>query len=467
MSGPTKTTTKKLPFVDPATFTPHFSWKKQSKTESAAGVSEAVVCESARLVDVADKIGTPTYVYSRAAIDEAQAELHRGIGSVPHTLCFAVKSNGNLAILKHVAKAGNGFDIVSGGELEMLRTIGVRGDRIVFSGVGKTREEIREALQYRTTAKRKSRSGNDRPGILLFNIESEAELEVLLEEASRSVGRGNAMPWVSIRVNPDVRAGGHPHISTGRYQHKFGLTWQEARRLYLAHADSHWICWQGISVHIGSQIVSLDPFRQALQRLATYFCDLRSHGILLRYLDFGGGLGVRYLNEKPPAHEAYARMVAQILEPLHTHLLLEPGRTIIGPAGVLLTRVLYVKESRGKTFVVVDAGMNDLIRPVLYDAVHPITRVTHGGGRTASQRKRVDIVGPVCETGDCFLHDWPLDPVAPGDVLAIWVAGAYGMSQSSNYNGRCRAAEVLVDGARYRVIRKRETVDDLVRGQIF
>jgi diaminopimelate decarboxylase len=467
MSGHGQSSTKKVAFVDPAAFTPHFSWKKQKSTESARGAAEAVVCEGVRLVDVAEKIGTPAYVYSRAAIDDAQAELHRGLGSLPHTLCFAVKSNGNLAILKHVAKGGNGFDIVSGGELEMLRTIGVRGDRIVFSGVGKTREEIRDALQYRVKSSRKSNRDRDRRGILLFNIESEAELEVLLEEASRSVDRGGAPPAVSIRVNPDVQAGGHPHISTGRYEHKFGLNWEEARRLYLAHADTHWICWQGISVHIGSQIVSLDPFRQALQRLASYFCELRSHGILLKYLDFGGGLGVRYTQEKPPAREAYARMVAQILEPLHTHLLLEPGRTIIGPAGVLLTRVLYVKESRGKTFVVVDAGMNDLMRPVLYGAVHPITRVTRSGDRAATQRKRVDVVGPVCETGDCFLRDWPLGPVAPGDVLAIWVAGAYAMSQSSNYNGRCRAAEVLVDDGRYRVIRKREMLEDLMRGQIF
>lgn len=465
MSGHAETSAKKLTFVDPATFTPHFSWKRQNKAEPARN-AEVVLCEGVRLVDIADKIGTPTYVYSREAIDDAQEQLHRGLGSLPHTLCFAVKSNGNLAILKHVAKSGNGFDIVSGGELEMLRSIGVRADRIVFSGVGKKREEIREALQYRPSANRKSsKRDRDRLGILLFNIESEAELEVLLEEASRSIARGGTLPGVSIRVNPDVQAGGHPHISTGRHEHKFGLTWAEARRLYLAHADSHWICWQGISVHIGSQIVTLDPFRQALQRLASYYCDLRSHGILLKYLDFGGGLGVRYAQEKPPAREAYARMVAKILEPLHTHLLLEPGRTIIGPAGVLLTRVVYVKESRGKTFVVVDAGMNDLMRPVLYGAVHPITRVTRGKERRG--RQRVDVVGPVCETGDCFLHEWPLGPVAPGDVLAIWVAGAYGMSQSSNYNGRCRSAEVLVDGGGYRVIRKRESFDDLVRGQIF
>src|SRR5580693_3180774 len=280
MSGPAEISAQKLAFVDPATFTPHFCWKKSGNRQAA----ESVFCEGVRLADVAEKIGTPAYVYSRAAIDDAQQELHRGLGSLSHTLCFAVKANGNLSILKHVAKSGNGFDIVSGGELEMLRSIGVRGDRIVFSGIGKSREEIREALQYRATGNRKSKRGGDRPGILLFNIESEAELEVLLEEASRSVDRGNAMPWVSIRVNPDVQAGGHPHISTGRHQHKFGMTWEEARRLYLAHADSHWICWQGISVHIGSQIVSLDPFREALQRLASYFCDLRSHGILLRYL---------------------------------------------------------------------------------------------------------------------------------------------------------------------------------------
>lgn len=465
MSGHREGSAKKLAFVDPAAFTPHFSWKKRRKAEDSRGAADSVTCEGVRLVDVAAKVGTPTYVYSRAAIDDAQGELHRGLGSLPHTLCFAVKSNGNLAILKHLAKAGNGFDIVSGGELEMLRSIGVRGDHIVFSGVGKTREEIREALEYRVATKRKSVRDRDRRGILLFNIESEAELEVMLEESSRSIARGGSLPGVSIRVNPDVQAGGHPHISTGRYEHKFGLTWVEARRLYLAHADSHWICWQGISVHIGSQIVTLDPFREALQRLASYFCDLRSHGILLKYLDFGGGLGVRYTNEKPPAREAYARMIAQILEPLHTHLLLEPGRTIIGPAGVLLTRVLYVKESRGKTFVVVDAGMNDLMRPVLYGAIHPITRVTRG--RERGERRRVDVVGPVCETGDCFLRDWPLGPVAPGDVLAIWVAGAYGMSQSSNYNGRCRSAEVLVDGGRYRVIRKRESFGDLVRGQAF
>jgi diaminopimelate decarboxylase len=296
-------------------------------------------------------------------------------------------------------------------------------------------------------------------------VESKPELEVLLEESSRNLKRGGVPPAVSIRVNPDVQAGGHPHISTGRFEHKFGLNWDEARRLYLAHRESKWIRWQGISVHIGSQIVTMDPFRRALRRLAGYVSELRKSRISLKYLDFGGGLGVRYTKEKPPSREAYARMVARMLRPLGLHLLLEPGRTIIGPAGVLLTRVIYLKESRGKTFIVVDAAMNDLMRPALYGAVHPITKVIRDK-KSASPRQRVDIVGPVCETGDCFLRDWPLDRVQTGDLLAIWVTGAYGMSQTSNYNARRRPPEVFVEGNRFRLIRRRESPSDLLRGQL-
>ena len=447
---------KKVSFVDPATFTPHFSWKK-ARGNSAGG--ESVCCESLPLQKVAEEARTPTYVYSQAAIGEAYHELDAGLGGLPHTLCFAVKSNGNLAILKYLAGLGSGFDIVSGGELQQLGRIGVAGKRIVFSGVGKTREEMREALRYR------SQAGRDARGILLFNIESEAELAALLEESSRERRRGGAATAVSIRVNPDVQAGGHPHISTGRYEHKFGLEWEQARRLYLAHRESRYIAWRGVSVHIGSQIVALGPFQRALRRLHEYVSELRSAGIALEYLDFGGGLGVRYTNEKIPARRAYARMVAAAIRPLRLHLLLEPGRTIIGPAGVLLTRVLYVKENGGKRFVVVDAAMNDLMRPALYGATHPITRVTRGSD--GSGKRRVDVVGPVCETGDCFLHNWPLGEVRAGDTLAIWTAGAYGMSQSSNYNARGRAAEVLVTGKRFRVIRRRETQQDLLRTQRF
>jgi diaminopimelate decarboxylase len=469
MSNSAEVPSPKPPFIDPATFTPHFGWAvvtgKQAAGDAPAA-SEFVACEGVRLVDVAGEMGTPTYVYSRAAIDDAQGELHRGLGSLRHTLCFAVKSNGNLAILQHLAKGGNGFDIVSGGELEALRSIGVRGDRIVFSGVGKTREEIREALRYPSVPRHgRARGSGTGSGILLFNIESEAELDVLLEESSRNARPGNQVPSVSIRVNPDVQAGGHPHIATGRHEHKFGLNWEEARRLYLAHRQSKWIRWQGISVHIGSQVVTMDPFRRALRRLAGYVEELRKTGISLRYLDFGGGLGVRYTTEKPPTRAAYARFVARMLRPLGLHLLLEPGRTIIGPAGVVLTRVIYLKESRGKRFVIVDAAMNDLMRPALYGAVHPITKVTRGKD-DRTQRQRVDIVGPVCETGDCFLRDWPLGRVETGDVLAIWVAGAYGMSQASNYNARGRPAEVLVEANSFRLIRRRESARDLLRGQV-
>jgi len=447
---------KKHSYVDPATFTPHFSWKKSSGNSTAG---ESVCCERVSLRDIAEEAGTPSYVYSQAAIGDAYNELVSGLGALPHTLCFAVKSNGNLAILKYLAGLGSGFDIVSGGELQHLQRIGVPGKRIVFSGVGKTREEMREALRYRATGRGGSR------GILLFNIESEAELAALLEESARERRRGAAVPAVSIRVNPDVQAGGHPHISTGRYEHKFGLDWEQARRLYLAHRDSREIQWRGISVHIGSQIVALGPFQRALRRLAGYVSELRGAGIPLEYLDFGGGLGVRYTNEKIPARKEYARMVARAIRPLRLHLLLEPGRTIIGPAGVLLTRVLYLKENRGKRFVVVDSAMNDLMRPALYGAIHPITRVAREAENHFGQQ-RADIVGPVCETGDCFLHDWPLGKVKAGDVLAIWTAGAYGMSQTSNYNARCRPAEVLVRRNRCRVIRRREEQSDLLRTQV-
>jgi diaminopimelate decarboxylase len=456
MSGPSAFPSKTLSFVDPVAFTPHFSWKSTGKRPPH---EQALVCEGVRLVDIANKLRTPAYVYSRAAIDDAHRELHRGLGTLPHTLCFAVKANGNLAILRHVAKMGNAFDVVSGGELLLLQRIGVRGARIVFSGVGKTREEIREALRYPAP----HRGG--RRGILLFNIESEAELETLLEESARETKRGGAAPSVSIRVNPDVQAGGHPHIATGRHEHKFGLDWEQAHRLYRAHRYSKWIRWQGISVHIGSQILSLQPFRRSLRRLARYVEELRKDGISLKYLDFGGGLGVRYTNETPPPRSAYAQMVARMVRPLGLHLLLEPGRTIIGPAGVLLTRVLYTKDNRGKKFVVVDAAMNDLMRPALYGAIHPITPVTRQKENRPS-RRRVDIVGPVCETGDCFLRDWPLGEVASGDVLAIWATGAYGMCQASNYNARCRPAEALVEGNRYRLIRRRETPQDLLRAHL-
>jgi diaminopimelate decarboxylase len=453
-----------LKFIDPAEFTPQFAWKKSAREKGV----EQVFCEGVDLIEAADSFGTPAYVYSRAAFSDAYKEFDRGLNKIPHTICFAVKSNGNLSILQHLAKMGSGFDIVSGGELEHLAHLGIRGDRIVFSGVGKTRQEIRAALEYSPGASSASskRSNQIGDGILLFNVESEAELEVLLEESERNSRRGGKIPSVAIRVNPDVAAGGHPHIATGSHTHKFGLDWPEARRLYLAHKDSQYLHWKGISAHIGSQIVSLNPFRRAFRRIAGYVAELLRAGIQLEYLDLGGGLGVRYTNEKNSSRVAYARMVAGLVQPLGLHLLLEPGRSIIAASGVLLTRVIYTKRNRGKTFVVADAAMNDLLRPALYGAVHPITRITREAGGKKIPAERVDIVGPVCETGDCLLHDWPLGEVKPGDVLAIWVAGAYGMAQASNYNARTRPAEVLIDGSRAKLIRRRETQNDLLRADV-
>ena len=453
MSQGTSGSPRKLRFVDPVTFTPYFSWKKASPGHP----HEEVFCEGVSLSEVADKFATPTYLYSSSAIEEAYGEFQKGLSGVPHTICFAVKSNGNLSILEQLAKLGSGFDIVSGGELRLLRHIGVPGERIVFSGVGKSRQEIREALNYRA-GKQESR-----PGILLFNVESEAELEILREEAARVADQGGTPPAAAIRVNPDVLAGGHPHIATGRHEHKFGLDWKAARRLYLTQADSKWIRWAGLSAHIGSQITTLEPFGLAVRRLVGYFKELKSQGIALRYLDVGGGLGVRYADQKPPKRTEYAKLIQELVRGIDVEVLLEPGRSIIAQAGVLLTRVVYTKTNRGKRFVIVDGAMNDLMRPSLYGAIHPITKLTRDTNEQNATRKRADVVGPVCETGDCFLHDWPLGEVQAGDLLAIWGAGAYGMVLASNYNARPRPAEVLVEGDAFRLVRRRETQEDLQR----
>lgn len=445
---------RKLKYVDPVAFTPHFAWKQFSSPQG-----EQVFCEGVPLASVAEKFATPTYLYSGAAIVDAYRELDDGLRGVGHTICFAVKSNGNLSILKRLAELGSGFDIVSGGELRLLRHIGIPGNRIVFSGVGKSREEIREALDYRVGTQ-------SRPGILLFNVESEAELEILNEEAARIVEKGAKPPATAVRVNPDVQAGGHPHIATGRHEHKFGLDWKEAKRLYLAHRNSKWIRWEGLSAHIGSQITTLDPFRRAVKRLVGYVEELKAHGIRLRYLDVGGGLGVRYSNQKPPKRAEYGKLIKELVRGAGVEVLLEPGRSIIAQSAVLLTRVAYTKTNRGKHFVIVDSAMNDLMRPSLYGAIHPITKVTRDVKEGSSKRQRADIVGPVCETGDCFLRGWPLGEVKGGDLLAIWGAGAYGMALASNYNARCRPAEVLVEGDTFRLIRRRETQEDLQRADM-
>ena len=438
--------------VDPTQFTPFYAWKSPHSNGT-----QALYCEGVPLEKIAESAGSPTYVYSRASIEASYHALDNALRSIPHNLCYAMKANSNLSVLRLLAKLGASFDIVSGGELDLLRRVGVPGNRIVFSGVGKTRDEIRDALNYpgKTRGQR---------GILLFNVESEPELEAILEESARHVTAGGARPSLAIRVNPNVVAGGHPHISTGQNHHKFGIDWEPARRLYLAHKNSRWIAWRGISAHIGSQILSVAPYRRAIARLASYVRDLAQNGVWLDFLDAGGGLGIRYTSEAPFVPDEYARTLIKLVRPLGCRLLIEPGRALVGPAGVLLTRVLYVKENAGKTFVIVDAAMNDLIRPVLYDATHAITPATRGPSLRGAP-KPVDVVGPVCETGDFLARNWPLPPVRPGDLLVIWTTGAYGFAQSSNYNARRRPAEVLVEGNRFRIARKRQSYDDLIRGQ--
>jgi diaminopimelate decarboxylase len=435
--------------TDPTAYTPDYSYKPTGNG------TRALYGEGVPLARIADEVGTPAYVYSRASIEGAYRDLDRAFGSLPHTLCYAMKANSNLSVLRVLARLGSSFDIVSGGELDRLGRIAVPGNRIVFSGVGKTREEIREALRYPGKV---SRHG----GILMFNIESGAELEVLLSESSRHVALGGARPGVAIRVNPDVLAGGHPHIATGAHEHKFGVAWSVARDLYLIHKTSPWIAWRGITAHLGSQIFSVKPYRQALARLASYVRDLAHNGIRLEYVDIGGGLGIRYTNEAALPIAAYANTLAEMVRPLGCCLIIEPGRALVGPAGVLLTRVLYVKPSGKKTFVVVDAAMNDLIRPVLYGASHPITPAIR---MAQAKPARVDVVGPVCESGDFLAKDWPLPPVQSGDLLVVWAAGAYSFAQSSNYNARRRPAEVLIEGRRFHIARRREKYDDLVRGE--
>jgi diaminopimelate decarboxylase len=427
----TRKTKPPLRPIDPTEYTPHFAYR-QGKLE----------CERVPLARIADQVGTPSYVYSSASIAAAYRRFHRAFRAIPHSICYAVKANSNLSLLRLLARMGSSFDVVSGGELHSLRHIGVPGHRIVFSGVGKTMEEIREGLKS---------------GILLFNVESEAELDLLAEQAARLGCRASA----ALRINPDVAAGGHAHISTGHHQHKFGIDSVAARRLYLDASRSRWIVWRGVSTHIGSQILELAPFRRAVIRVSSLVRSLARAGVKLSYVDLGGGVGIRYTNESPINMDDYARLLVQHIRPLGCQLLLEPGRAIVGPAGMLLTRVLYLKRNRKKIFIVVDAAMNDFMRSALYDAVHPITPVAHRSGKFI----RADIVGPVCETGDCFLRDWPIELPEAGDLLVLWGAGAYGFAQASNYNSRPRPAEVLVSKRQLRVIRRRESQAELIRGE--
>ncbi|HTU34544.1 MAG TPA: diaminopimelate decarboxylase [Candidatus Acidoferrum sp.] len=442
-------------WTDPTEYTPHFAYRAVKRNGSQV---REVQCDGVSLERIAHRIGTPAYVYSERGIEDAFRRLDRAFGSLPHRLCYALKANSNLSVLRILAKLGSRFDIVSGGELERLRHIGVPGSRIVFSGVGKAREEIRAAIAYHV-----GRSA-EQQGILLFNVESESELNLLIDEAARHVQKGGQRVSTAIRVNPDILAGGHPHISTGYHHHKFGMSWSDALHLYKSHKNSRWIEWKGISTHIGSQILAVAPFRRAAARLASYVRELMSAGIHLQYIDVGGGLGIRYTNETPADVSRYARALSAIMRPSRRTLLIEPGRAIVGAAGVLLTRVLYVKRNGGRRFVIVDAAMNDLIRPSLYGATHPITPASVARQAPVATEP-ADVVGPVCESGDFLARDWPLPEVQAGDLLIVWATGAYGFVQSSNYNARLRPAEALVRRGRFRVIRRRQTFDEMISGE--
>jgi len=405
-------------------------------------------CEDVPLPKLAAKHGTPMYVYSASMIGARYEMFTAAFRELPHLVCYSVKANSNLSILRLLARKGSGFDVVSGGELLRVQAAQRKAvKKIVFSGVGKRREELTTALKA---------------GILLFNIESESELEALAQCASRL---RRAAP-VALRVNPDVAAETHPYISTGLHQHKFGVPIREARELYARAAKERYLDVRGVSVHIGSQIVDVAPFGEAMARVAELVRELRAAGHSIEYVDAGGGLGIPYEGDTAEFSRnlnAYARAVIDPLRNLDVTLLLEPGRSIIGPAGALVTSVIYNKSNNGKRFLIVDAAMNDLIRPALYKAYHEIVPVLARSGRNSAT---FDVVGPVCETGDFFARDRFLPEVSPGDLLAILDAGAYGMVLASNYNTRPRPVELLVSGKSVSVIRKRERVSDLLRPEL-
>ncbi|GAB4118974.1 MAG: diaminopimelate decarboxylase [Sideroxydans sp.] len=400
---------------------------------------------------IARRFGTPCYVYSRAALESAFREFDLALAAHEHLLCYAVKANPNLAILNLFARLGAGFDIVSGGELQRVLAAGGAADKVVFSGVGKREDEMRQALEA---------------GILCFNVESAAELDRLNQVAG---GLGQVAP-VSLRVNPDVDAKTHPYISTGLKQSKFGVAYSEALALYRKAAGMARLRVTGIDCHIGSQLTEVGPFIAAAEKVLALVDMLAAEGIALEHFDFGGGLGICYDDETPPSIAEYARALLHALSGRSEKLIVEPGRVLVGNAGVLLTRVEYLKQGEEKNFAIVDAAMNDLMRPALYEAYHQIlpVQLAHSPqpspegreGKRENQSSIFEVVGPVCESGDFLGHARELGVVA-GDVLAVMSAGAYGMSMSSNYNTRPRVAEVMVDGEQTHLVRERETVEQL------
>jgi len=401
-------------------------------------------CEGVQLSAIAETVGTPAYVYSAGSIIAAYEAYERALGDLPHLACYAVKANMNLGVLGLLAALGAGADVVSGGELYRALRAGFEPGKIVFAGVGKTREEIQEGLKA---------------DILCFNVESPSELAVV-DEVARAEG---VRARIAFRVNPDIDPDTHPYISTGLRSSKFGVPYREVRDLYRRAAGLPGIEVVGVHMHVGSQLTKVTPIADSLARLAVLVEGLREDGISLRFIDLGGGLGIRYREETPPTPAEYARSLRPCLARLGLTVLYEPGRSIVGHAGVLLTRVLYRKAAESRRFLIVDAAMNDLIRPALYNAHHEIRPVAEAA--QGAFVEVVDVVGPVCESGDFLAKERTLPVVPEGALLAVLAAGAYGFAMSSNYNARPRAAEVLVHGDVFQVVRRRETYEDQVAGE--
>jgi diaminopimelate decarboxylase len=400
-------------------------------------------CEEVPASRIASEVGTPAYIYSHATLTRHFQVFDQAFASVPHLVCFALKANANLAVLKLFSDLGGGLDVVSAGELFRGLKAGVSPQRIVYAGVGKSRNEIAYALKA---------------DILMFNVESGQELRLIHEVAS---GMG-AKARVALRVNPDVDPKTHPYISTGLKKSKFGIDIGQALEEYEAAKALSSLEVVGIHQHIGSQITEIGPFVDSLEKTAALVRTLRERGTEIRYLDVGGGLGITYKDEEPPLPSEFAQALIEVIRDLDVTVVLEPGRVLVGNAGILVTRILYTKQTPAKNFLVVDAGMNDLARPSLYGSYHAIQPVRQSQGRP---EVTVDVVGPICESGDFLAKDRALARCEPGELLAVMSAGAYGHTMSSNYNARPRAPEVMVRGDRYFVVRERETFDDLIRGE--
>ncbi|MBI4971553.1 MAG: diaminopimelate decarboxylase [Candidatus Omnitrophica bacterium] len=400
-------------------------------------------CEGVAVKDIAAEVGTPFYLYSHKTLTDHYTKLAKAFKSVKPLICFSMKANSNLAVLKSLVKAGAGLDIVSGGELFRALKVGVDPKKIVYAGVGKTRQEIQDAIKA---------------GILLFNVESTGELVAINEIAGKLKKKVN----VSLRINPDIDASTHSYVTTGKKESKFGIDLNTAEAVFLDRARYHHIDLCGIHVHIGSQITVSEPFVKAFRKVLIFMMQLEKHGTKIKFLNFGGGLGIIYSDEKPQTADEFAEKILPLLKGSKFQVVFEPGRFICGNAGIFVTRVLYPKKTQAKNFIVVDGAMNDLIRPSLYDAHHDVLAVTKN---EVLKRIKADVVGPVCESGDFLAKDRNIPDFQAGDLIALMGAGAYGFTMSSNYNSRPRVPEVMVSGSKFEIVRKRESVADLIKGE--